>query len=762
MKYLPLILLSFLSLSVHAQYDSTKNLQSIEAYGYSWKNAAFRYSIRLPKDTPKLAVKDSGCLAVKGSTLYLWNGIRWVGNTSSGGSGIYIDSLTRSVSGCRVIYTTWKNGTGTNIDTAYRRDGIVTGGLILNRLNDSTFRISAAQYLIGCSNYNSPLDTITLAGSTGSALSRFYTIGFDNTNNVFFSAGTPSASPSIPQVDEATQIGKYTVFFPAGSDSGITNIYTTVNYSGVDSGAIYSFTQLDSFNVLACRRNGICDTIRSIYTAGGGSGIDSIRRIGVNVSARKGGVWINQFTDSIGTGGGGIDSLRRIGLNVSALKNGVWVNQFTDSVGTAGGSQNLDQVLAVGNNTDTTMNFVDTLSTSDTKNFVTIYPRGYGQTGYPNGRPSMFNAFGYGRYPGVNADGRPNVVGLLWGYNGGFNNPILANEPTWGVRTETWFQIAGAGVSEFHGVMPEFKSINGISRRLATAYVNNANGYTNYNLQIDNMNILRGASDTVQLASSINRLFVGVKGVGDISLQNQDSTTSSTQIILGLNGTSFNNNVSTGAQPNNNFTFNSVVSVTPGTSYGSSATYAGIVNSNVAIAGKYGYVIAQTGLASSGFGGLGAPSINTSGQFDLIYGRNSGTGTIRAHLQTNTSGTASYVLSDQSSGLGWLISFRGGTTERSLSFNSSSYDSAFSIRGQDGKAKFRNSLNVGDGTYPVTSAALQVTSTTQGLLLPRMTKTQRDAISTPVAGLAIYQTDNTPGLRVYNGTNWMRFTETTD
>jgi hypothetical protein len=43
-----------------------------------------------------------------------------------------------------------------------------------------------------------------------------------------------------------------------------------------------------------------------------------------------------------------------------------------------------------------------------------------------------------------------------------------------------------------------------------------------------------------------------------------------------------------------------------------------------------------------------------------------------------------------------------------------------------------------------------------------MTKTQRDAISSPVAGLAIYQTDNTPGLRVYNGTNWMKYTETAD
>lgn len=61
-----------------------------------------------------------------------------------------------------------------------------------------------------------------------------------------------------------------------------------------------------------------------------------------------------------------------------------------------------------------------------------------------------------------------------------------------------------------------------------------------------------------------------------------------------------------------------------------------------------------------------------------------------------------------------------------------------------------------------TAAIMEWQTTTQGLLLPRMTKTQRDAISSPVAGLMVYQTDNTPGLRVYNGTNWMRYTETAD
>ena len=71
--------------------------------------------------------------------------------------------------------------------------------------------------------------------------------------------------------------------------------------------------------------------------------------------------------------------------------------------------------------------------------------------------------------------------------------------------------------------------------------------------------------------------------------------------------------------------------------------------------------------------------------------------------------------------------------------------------------------NVGIGIIsPGASSILDISSTTKGIVLPRMTKVQRNAIASPVAGMAVYQTDNTPGLRVYNGTNWMRFTETAD
>ena len=52
------------------------------------------------------------------------------------------------------------------------------------------------------------------------------------------------------------------------------------------------------------------------------------------------------------------------------------------------------------------------------------------------------------------------------------------------------------------------------------------------------------------------------------------------------------------------------------------------------------------------------------------------------------------------------------------------------------------------------SAALDIVSTTGGLLVPRMTETQRDAINPAATGLMIYQTDGTAGFYYYNGSSW--------
>jgi hypothetical protein len=73
------------------------------------------------------------------------------------------------------------------------------------------------------------------------------------------------------------------------------------------------------------------------------------------------------------------------------------------------------------------------------------------------------------------------------------------------------------------------------------------------------------------------------------------------------------------------------------------------------------------------------------------------------------------------------------------------------------KSYFAGDIAVGT-TTPNASAKLQINSTTQGFLPPRMTATEKNAIATPAEGLVIYQTDGTKGLYLYDGAAWRAIT----
>jgi hypothetical protein len=64
-----------------------------------------------------------------------------------------------------------------------------------------------------------------------------------------------------------------------------------------------------------------------------------------------------------------------------------------------------------------------------------------------------------------------------------------------------------------------------------------------------------------------------------------------------------------------------------------------------------------------------------------------------------------------------------------------------------------NTVGIGDKVAPVASAILDIKSVTKGLLIPRMTTTQRNAISSPATGLMVYDT-SLGFIYVYKGGAW--------
>jgi trimeric autotransporter adhesin len=170
-------------------------------------------------------------------------------------------------------------------------------------------------------------------------------------------------------------------------------------------------------------------------------------------------------------------------------------------------------------------------------------------------------------------------------------------------------------------------------------------------------------------------------------------------------------------------------------------------SSNVAI-GKMSLSSNLTGNSNVAIG-LDALASSTSGINNTAIGYFAGVGDIRVSNQHSTIDNNALFLGYQAS--------------RDIVSNTTSLSNITAI-GYMAKVSQNNSLilggtganavSVGIGnTAPDLSAVLDITSTTQGALLPRMTTVQKAAITSPAAGLIVY--DNTLNeLQMYNGTAW--------
>jgi hypothetical protein len=67
-----------------------------------------------------------------------------------------------------------------------------------------------------------------------------------------------------------------------------------------------------------------------------------------------------------------------------------------------------------------------------------------------------------------------------------------------------------------------------------------------------------------------------------------------------------------------------------------------------------------------------------------------------------------------------------------------------------------------DASNPDASAILDVKATDKGVLIPRMTQSQKNAIASPATGLLVYQSDGTSGFYYYDGSAWVRTATSTN
>jgi len=163
----------------------------------------------------------------------------------------------------------------------------------------------------------------------------------------------------------------------------------------------------------------------------------------------------------------------------------------------------------------------------------------------------------------------------------------------------------------------------------------------------------------------------------------------------------------------------------------SNATY------NVGI-GVDSLYLTTSGPNNTAIGSLSGREI-TTGQANTVIGYQAGRG-----ITTGSYNTIIGVVTGLSSSLANNIIIADGQGNQRINGNSS------------------GSIGFGTGTTITASAKVQIDSTTQGFLPPRMTGAQAEAISTPAAGLMVYA-NNGNGTTItsigwwgFDGTNWVK------
>ncbi len=252
-------------------------------------------------------------------------------------------------------------------------------------------------------------------------------------------------------------------------------------------------------------------------------------------------------------------------------------------------------------------------------------------------------------------------------------------------------------------------------------------------------NLCQSGSDTFLNAPTGGKIGFRVANSDRMTLTNAGrlliGTTTESTFLLDVNGT---------ARINGSTTFGTL-----GTNTG---MFWDNTNNNLGIGTNTpSFKLDVLGNISNSVVGIKVRNASTSGYSEINCYNNGNT--VNDRMYMGVGGTAT---GDAFQNRGYFFS---GANLEGITFttNKSTADIRFNTTGSTERMRLTSEGRLLLGTTTENnSALLNVTSTSQGFLPPRMTNTQRAAIATPAAGLIVYSTDTTEGAFVNTSLGWQR------
>lgn len=721
--------------------DTTKYFKSVD-YGWNWQRGKFRGGLILPTDT----VNNKLGIAQIGATCFAWSGLKWnpIGNTDTAFLVRYyrknqVDSLISANSVAYTLQDITTNGkttTDTIIAASFKR----TGG-------------SSSQFL----KANGSIDNSTYL--TSSSLTGYVPYSSYGSNNIsannYFNGFTMIDASTTPIVLTVNSTPSYLITGRDGQTIKLPNATTLPN------GAIFTFNNNQSSGSILVNNNS--NTLIKSIASGANviiELIDNTNAAGswdVHSQSPSNVSWSTNTFDYVGS----ITGATWNGSNVAINRGGTGANTAAAARTNLGSTIVGDNLFTLTNpsairfpriNANNTISLLDSalFASAIGAGTVTSVATGYGLTG------GTITTTGTARVDStvilplssitLNTSGSIHNTPITFTRLGGAWSATmsLANQsantifrrstgtgiPSFGTIDSAYF--GGVFAPQVRAAQNNFFTLPSLKNGSALFFNGTTIGQDTLNYFWDNTNKRLGVGTITPSYS-----FDVVGGIR--------ATTTSTS-----NGFFLNSTISS---------VNHTLQITPRSALvgGSLAYDFALGDNNRVYFGSY----------QSLFTGTGGVQISR----DLTYSTNSWALT----ATTASLGSTTYINTNNSLNGQLVFGSVGNAYKQGIFANAlttyaradigiclnNALDGTNATYANNSKLRIYSAtgnVTIGDNIADVTSAKLQVSSTTQGFLPPRMTATQRTAIASPAVGLMVYQTDGTEGIYVYASSGWKMLT----